>query len=132
MQNTLPASLDPPGTDADVSENMSGVRSEIATQVQSLFASFAKSLEGRFTAIDEKFSRVMSSSSSKVPDDRINVSQDVIEHSLAAPSPVAICTEHPPDKAPFVSYTDDLGTTLGGPAAASAPFSDLLTTVRFF
>ena len=84
----------------------------------------------------------MSSSSSKLNIDRINVSQVVNNRSLPAPSLVAVRTEHPPDKAPFASYSDDLGITLGGPAAASAPlgdsslpcmsFSELLTTVSFF
>ena len=56
-------------------------------------------------------------------------------------SKVAVRSEHAPDKAPFVSFTGDLGTTLGGPAAAGAPagdssltrmsFSDLEATVRF-
>ena len=119
---------------------MSGVRSEIVTQVQSLFASFGKSLDGRFSTIDERFSQVMSNT--KVTDDSINVSKNVINRSFAAPSPVAVHTEHPLDKAPSVPYTDDLGITLGGPAAANAPlgdpslpcmsFSDLPTIVRIF
>ena len=110
--------------------------------MQSTFASFAKSLEGRFSSIDKRFSQVMSSSSFKVIDSRDNVScQGVFSHSFAAPSPVAVRSEHPPDRAPSASYSDKLGTTLGGPAAASASlgtfslphmsFSDLLTTVRF-
>ena len=77
LQDTSPASLDPPVTDADVSD-LSGVRSEIFTQVQSLFASFAKSLEGRFSAIDERFSQVMSNT--KVTDDSIN--SGVPRHSV--------------------------------------------------
>ena len=76
-------------------------------------------------------------------DSRDNVScQDVLNHSLTAPSPVAMRTEHPPDRAPSASYTDNLGTTLVEQAAASVSlgatslpcmsFSDLLMTVRFF
>ena len=51
-------------------------------------------------------------------------------------------SEHPPDRAPSVSYSDYLGTTLGGPDAVSASlddtsllrmsFADLMTTVQFF
>ena len=65
-----------------------------------MFASFAKSLEGRFSSIDECFSQVVSSASSKVIDYRDNVScQDVNNRSFAAPSPVAMRSEHPPDRA---------------------------------
>ena len=52
---------------------------------------------------------------------------------------MAVRFEHPPDRALSVSYSDDLGTTLGGPAAVSASsdasslprmsFGSLMTTV---
>ena len=45
LQVAPPTSLDTPVTDTDVSENLSGGSSDIGTQVQSMFASFAKSLE---------------------------------------------------------------------------------------
>ena len=142
MRDTPPVSLGPLVPDDDVDNNLPGVRSEIVTQVQSFLASFAKSLGGRFSKIDERFSQVMPSSSSEVTNERIDVNQDVINRSLAAPSPVAVRTEHPPDKAPFALYSDGLGLIVGGPATASAPlgdpslpnmsFSELLTTVWFF
>ena len=50
--------------------------------------------------------------------------------------------EHLRDRAPSVSYSHNLGTTLGGPAAVSASsdatslprmsFADLVTTMQFF
>ena len=107
-----------------------------------MFANFAKSLEGRFSSIDECFSQVLSGSSSKVHDSRDNViHQDLLNRSFTAPSPVAMRSEHSPDRALSASYTGDLGTTLGGPATASALLGDTslpcmsftnLTTVRFF
>ena len=45
--------------------------------------------------------------------DRIPSSQDVANHSFTAPTPVAVHSEHAPDKASFVSYAGDPGTTLG-------------------
>ena len=64
-----------------------------------MFASFVKSLEGRFSSIDECFSQVLSSSPSKVIASRDNVSfQDVLNCSFTAPSPVAVPTEHLPDR----------------------------------
>ena len=88
--------------------NLSGVESAIASQVQSMFASFAKSLEGRFSSIDESFSQVLFSTSSKMHDSRYNVScQDVLNRSFTAPSPVAMRSERPPGRAPSASYTDD-------------------------
>ena len=54
---------------------------------------------------------------------------------------MAIRAEHPPDRAPSASYSDDLGTTLGWLAAVSSSsdatslprmsFSDLMMTVQF-
>ena len=73
--------------------------------------------------------------------DPVHVSQDVANHSFAAPSPVTMHSEHTPDKASFVSHAGDLETTLRRPAVAGAPsddssltkmsFSDLEATVRF-
>ena len=66
-------------SDASATENLSGVESAIVSQVQSMFASFAKSLEDRFSSIDEHFSQVISSSSSEVINSRDNVScQDAL------------------------------------------------------
>ena len=129
-------------TSDSIAENQSGV--DIVCQVKLMFASFAESLEVRFSSIDQHFSQVISSCASFDSHSRVGVScQDVIfNHSLAAPTPVAVRSEHPPGRAPSVSYSDDLGTTLGEPAAVSASldatslprmsFADLMMTVRLF
>ena len=58
----------------------------------------------------------------RISSDLIPASQDVANHSFTTPAPVAVCFEHAPDKAPFVSYAGDLGTTLGGPLTAGCTF----------
>ena len=75
----------------DDSSRMSGVRGEILCQGQSLFDSFAQSLEARFTSIefDNRFSQVMTDDS-KVDDvHSSDVSQDVLTVPFADPSVVA-------------------------------------------
>ena len=52
----------------------------------------------------------------------IHSSQDVANHSFPAPAPVAVLSEHMPDKVSFVSYTDDLETTLGRPVTGGCTF----------
>ena len=54
--------------------------------------------------------------------DLILARQDVANHSFTAPAPVAVHTEHAPDKAPFMLYAGDLGTTLGGPVTVGCTF----------
>ena len=105
---------------------------------------FAESLEAKFSSIDYHFSHVISSSASPDSHSRVDVScQDAISNrSVAAPTPVAVHSEHPPDRSPFASYSDDLGTTLGGPVAVSASsdatslprmsFANLMMTIQFF
>ena len=104
-------------------------------QVESLFDSFAQSLEARFSNIDSKFSQVMSASASKVGDGipvSDDVSQDVLTPSISAPSAVTRS---------FCAYTrqGSLGTApgaiLGWPAAVGSSlsilfFEDLMVTVR--
>ena len=114
------------------------------SQVKSVFANFAESLEARFSLIDHRFSQVISRSASSDSHSRVDVScQDAItNHSRAAPTPVAVRFEHPSDRAPSTSYSDDLGTILGGLTAVSMSldttslscmlFADLMTTVQFF
>ena len=133
-------SSDPPVPDDDATQ-LSGVRREILSQVKSLFDSFAQSLEARFSSIDYRFSQDIPSATSNVNNVSTDVSQDVINPSLSALSVVAGRSEPMPDRAPSVSYTGDLGTNLGGPAAADVPsggsslprlsFEDLLVTVKF-
>ena len=107
-----------------------------------MITSFTESLEARFSSIDRRFSQVVTSSAS-VTQANDDSCQDVLTNcSLSAPSPVAVRTEHPPDRSPSALYSDDLGTTLGGPAAVSEStdstslprmsFTDLLATVHFF
>ena len=90
-------------------------QSDIVSQVTSMFASFTESLEARFSSVDQRFSLVISSSASN-SHSRVDFScQDAISNrSFAAPAPVAVHFEHPPDRAPSVAYSDDLGTALGG------------------
>ena len=127
-----------------VAENQSGFDSNIVSQVKSMFASFAESLEARFSSIDQHFSQVISCFASTNIHARVGVScQDVItNHSLTAPTPVAVRSDHPPNRAPSASYSDDLRTTPGGPAAVSVSsgatslppmsFADLMMTIQFF
>ena len=56
-----------------------------------------------------------------------NVSQDVLTVPFSAPSIVSGRSEPMPDRAPFVQYSDGLGTTLGGLAAIHAPTGILPT-----
>ena len=86
-------------SDSSVAETLSGAESNIVSQVQLMFANFAKSIEDRFSSIDDLFSQVISSSSFKLGDTRDNVSgQDAMtNHSFSTPSPLAVRTEHPPD-----------------------------------
>ena len=60
--------------------------------------------------------------SDRIDNDLIPASQGVANHSFTAPTPVAVHSEHAPDKAPFVSYAGDLGTTLGGLVTAGCTF----------
>ena len=85
-----------------------------------MFASFAESLEARFSSIDRGFSWVIPTSASVTHSSDVSCQEVNFNHSLSAPSPVAVRTEHLPDRGPSTSYSDDLGTTLGGLAAVSA------------
>ena len=57
-----------------------------------------------------------------IGNDLIPASQDVGKHFFTAPASVVVRSEHAPDKAPFVSYAGDLGTTLGGLVTAGCTF----------
>ena len=127
-----PAFIDPPSVSVDptdfddhVGAKLSGVKTELVGQVRSLFADLAKSLGDQFSEMDQKFSQVMPASSSNVDSsDPLHVSQDVANHSFTAPTPVAVRSEHMPDKASFVSHAGDLETTVGRLAAAGVPLGD--------
>ena len=70
--------------------DVQSVDSDIVNQVKSMFASFAESLEVRFSSIDQKFSQVIPSSASTVTQSSDVSHQDVPSNrSFSAPSPVA-------------------------------------------
>ena len=73
-----------------------------------MFARFAESLEARFSSLDQHFSQVISSSASKDSDASVDVNcQNAITNpSFLAPFPVAVRSEHPPDRTPSASYSD--------------------------
>ena len=137
---TVARAVDPPVSVATVQESPAFSDANIISHVESLFLSFAKSLEVRFSSIDERFSQVIGSSTSN---DNVNrpivSSQDVINPSFTAPSPVAV---HPPAQASHVPCSDGLGKFHEGPAAVRSPvgvsslnqlaFSDLVDRVRVY
>ena len=112
---------------------------QLGDQVKSMLDSFKDSLGARFASIDHRFSQFSASSASPVSISNVTC-QDAINHSFTAPSPVAVRSEHPPDRGPYALYADGLGSSLGGPATLSASvdatslprmaFADLLTTVQ--
>ena len=89
----------------------------------SLFDSFAQLFEVRFSNIDNRFSQVLSGTSSVAIQDE-HVSQDVLTPSFTAPTVVAGCAEPTPDRASSARCRVILGTTLGGPAATVSPTGD--------
>ena len=96
----------------------------------------------RFSSIDLRFSQVIPSSASLSHPSDVSCQDVLSNRCLSVPSPVAVHTEHPPDRGPYVLYSDGLGTTLGGPAAVSVSadatslprmlFANLLATVQFY
>ena len=80
--------------------------------------SFKDSMEARFANIDHRFSQFSASSASPVSMSNVSC-QDATNHSLTAPSPLAVHSEHPPDMGPCAPYTDGLGYSEGGPATVS-------------
>ena len=91
---------------------------DLVGQAKSMIANFAESLEARFSQVDHRFSQVIPSSTSLTQSSHVSC-LDVDNRSLSAPSPVAVCSEHPPDRGPSAPYSDDLGSSLGRPASVS-------------
>ena len=60
-----------------VDAKLSAVKSELVGQARSHFDSFAKSLEERFSKMDDHFSQVIPASSSEVASDR-NISRNYV------------------------------------------------------
>ena len=89
------------------------MQSDVVGLVKSMIATFAEYLEARFSQIDHKFSQVNPSSASLTQASNVSC-QDVDNCSLSDLSPVAMRSEHQPDRGPSASYSDDLGSSLGG------------------
>ena len=76
-----------------------------------LFVSLAKSLEARFSAMDDRFSRLA-----------LVLPPMMIALGISAPNaPVAVRDEHPPARAPYMPYSEGLGKSCEGPATVSSP-----------
>ena len=137
--DATPAEPAPPFVSPVVTTASDTVQSAVVDQVKLMFASFQESLEARFTQIDNRFSQISSSSASLNQDSNDNC-QDAINRSFSAPYPVAVRSEHPPDRGPSAPYSDRLGSSLGGPATVSASddatslprmaFANMLETVQ--
>ena len=119
---TFASTVDTPVSVATGQESPAVGNSDVVSHVESIFQSFAKSLEAKFSAIDERFSQVMSSSASNDDSNRPNVSsQDVANSFPPAPSPVAMRYEHPPAQTSYAPYSDGLGMFREEPAAVRSP-----------
>ena len=97
---TVAPAVDSSVSIATVQESPSGSDRNIMSRVESLFQSFTKSLEVKFSSIDERFSQVIGSSSNTNDNWPIVSSRDVTNPSFPAPAPVAVRYEHPPAWAP--------------------------------
>ena len=118
---TVARVVDTPVSVATVQGSPSGSDRDIMSRVESLFQSFSKSLEVRFSSIDERFSQVIGSSSNANDNRPIVSSQYVTNPSIPAPTPVAVRYEHPPARAPYAPFSDGLGKSREGPAALRPP-----------
>ena len=135
-----PAELATPSASPVVTTASDSAQSAIVDQVKLMFASFQESLEARITNIDNRFSQISSSSALHRLLRIVRPAVRMPITALPAPSPVAMRSEHPPDRGPYTPYSDGLGSSLGGPAtvsvsddATSLPlmvFADLLATVK--
>ena len=92
-----PASLFMSSVMTTTSDVMQGV--DIVGLINPMIATFAKSLEARFSQVDCRFSQGNHSSSSLTQSSNVSC-QDVDNHSLSVPPPVAVCSEHPPNRDP--------------------------------
>ena len=122
--NVPPAELASPSVSPIVTTASNVMQSDLVGHLKSMIAKFAESLEAIFSQIDRRFSQVNPSSASLTQASNVSC-QGVDNHSLSAPSPVAMRSKHTPNRGPSVSYSDDLGSSLGGLA-----FADLLATVQ--
>ena len=116
--DTPPAKPATPSVSPVVTSSSNSSQSAIVDQVKLMFASFLESVEARFTDID-MFSQISSSSASHVQDSNVSC-QYANNRSFPAPPPVAVRSEHPPDRGPYLPYSDGLGSSLGGPATVIA------------
>ena len=137
--DTPPAELASPFVSPVVTTASDVMQSALVGQVKSMIATFAESLEARFSQIDRRFSQVNPNPCSLTQASNVSC-QDVDNCSLSAPSPVAMRSEHPPDRGPSALYSDNLRSSLGGPATVSTSADansfprmasdDLLATVQ--
>ena len=108
---------DSDGANSDVSHVVDHSSNVTLVQLQDLLGNFTKNLESRFSDINNKID---------------NLSQDVDNRSLAAPSAVAGRAEPTPDKPSLAPYSDGLEGNLGGPVASEAPTGvDSPTQIEF-
>ena len=96
---------DSDGASSDVSHMVDTSFSVTLVQLQDVLGNFTKNLESRFCYINNKID---------------NLSQDVHNHSLTAPTVVAGRAEPMPDRPSLAPYSDCLEGNLGGPAASEA------------
>ena len=136
---TIAPAVDPPRFSCYLAGVSLGSDRDIISHVEYIFQSFSKSLEVRFSSIDERFSQVISSSSNTNDNKPVVTSQDVTNPSFPASAPVALRYEHPAARAPYVPYSDGLGKSRIGPAAMRSvislhklAFSDLIDRVRVY
>ena len=97
---------DSDGASCDVSQVVDNSSNVTLVQLQDMLRNLTKNLESRFSDIDNKLN---------------NLSQDVHNRSLAAPTVVARRAEPTPDRPSLAPYSDGLEGNLGGPAASVAP-----------
>ena len=93
------------GASSDVSQVVDNSSNVTLVQLQDMLGNFTKNLESRFSDIDNKLH---------------NLSQDVHNCSLAAPTVVAGHAEPTPDRPSLAPYSDGVEGNLGGPAASEA------------
>ena len=94
------------GASSDVSQVVDNSSNVTLVQLQDMLGNFTKNLESRFSDINNKLH---------------NLSQDVHNRFLAAPTVVAGRAEATPDRPSLAPYLGGLEGNLGGPAASEAP-----------
>ena len=108
---------DSDGASSDVSHVVDNSSNVTIVQLQDLLGNFTKNLESRFSDINNKID---------------NLSQDVHNRSLTAPTVVVGCSEPTLDRPSLAPYSDGLEGNLGGLAASEVPTGvDSPTQIEF-